>query len=73
MVFLRANGDELHIDRLEDYVAGIADPNVTGEVHEIDRPCGECREHTQGQLSPQTPVQCCVTHRYRCCCTYSHT
>lgn len=71
--YVRAHGDELHVHRLEEHVAGVADPYVAREVHEIEGAGAKGREEPQGQLTPQRPVEGEVAHHYGCRCTYSHT
>lgn len=54
--FLHGNGNEQHIETLEDNVAAITDPDVGNEGHDIECCTAEGRERAESQFTPARPV-----------------
>ena len=63
---LRAHSCELHVERFEEGIAGVGDPDVIRQVHQEQSPWDQGRESPEEHLSPHGPVQWDVAHSQGC-------
>lgn len=62
-------GDQQHIETLEEYIATVAGPDVSGENHQVEGTAAHSREGAQCQLTPLMPVHLCEANTIGCSST----
>lgn len=61
------DGDEEHVETLENHVATVTDPDVLDEDHDVEGRRAEGRERAEGQLAPLRPVHLAKAHAVSRC------